>query len=42
MNEEGKHENRVIGGYKATLKNPHASEEAKQQAERVLKEHDAL
>ncbi|KAF8153077.1 Conidiation protein 6-domain-containing protein [Crassisporium funariophilum] len=38
----GKNTGNVIGGYKATLKNPRVSDEAKQNAEEVLKEHDAL
>ncbi|KAH6910647.1 Conidiation protein 6-domain-containing protein [Coprinopsis sp. MPI-PUGE-AT-0042] len=32
------HENRVLGGYKATLKNPNVSEEAKEHAKDVLEE----
>ncbi|KAF8728301.1 hypothetical protein AX14_006805 [Amanita brunnescens Koide BX004] len=36
---EGKAESRVMGGYKATLKNPRASEEAKEHAEEVLEQH---
>ncbi|KAF8639163.1 hypothetical protein AX17_001651 [Amanita inopinata Kibby_2008] len=39
---EGKAESRVLGGYKATLKNPRVSEEAKEHAEQVLEEHHAL
>ncbi|XP_006455329.1 hypothetical protein AGABI2DRAFT_76039, partial [Agaricus bisporus var. bisporus H97] len=35
---EAKNEGNVIGGYKATLKNPHVSESAKRHAERELKE----
>lgn len=31
--------NRVLGGYKATLKNPNVSEEAKEHAREVLEEH---
>jgi len=30
------HTNRVLGGYKATLKNPNVSEEAKEHAREVL------
>ncbi|KAF8503492.1 Conidiation protein 6-domain-containing protein [Russula emetica] len=37
-----KDENRVLGGYKATLKNPNVSDEAKQRAEQILEDHDAL
>ncbi|KAK2460758.1 hypothetical protein APHAL10511_007228 [Amanita phalloides] len=36
---EGKSESRVMGGYKATLKNPRVSEEAKEHAEEVLEQH---
>jgi len=32
------HDNRVLGGYKATLKNPNVSEEAKEHAKEVLEE----
>ncbi|GJJ09569.1 hypothetical protein Clacol_003792 [Clathrus columnatus] len=32
----------VIGGYKATMNNPRVSQEAKQRAEGVLREHDAI
>ncbi|PPR05422.1 hypothetical protein CVT24_008036 [Panaeolus cyanescens] len=39
---QGKNEGNVIGGYKATLKNPNVSEEAKQHAEEVLESHGAL
>jgi len=35
---EGKHKGNVIGGYKATLHNPNASEEAKEKAQQVLEE----
>ncbi|KAK7058826.1 hypothetical protein VNI00_001450 [Paramarasmius palmivorus] len=35
------HTNQVLGGYKATLKNDNASEEAKQHAREVLDEHGA-
>ncbi|KAF9525273.1 Conidiation protein 6-domain-containing protein, partial [Crepidotus variabilis] len=38
----GKNTGNVLGGYKATLKNPRVSEEAKQNAKQVLVEHDAL
>ncbi|KAH9486270.1 UPF0654 protein C22G7.11c [Psilocybe cubensis] len=34
----GKETNRVLGGYKATLKNPNVSDQAKQHAEDVLRE----
>ncbi|KAH7888455.1 Conidiation protein 6-domain-containing protein [Phlebopus sp. FC_14] len=34
--EGGHDESRVLGGYKATLSNPHTSEEAKKHAEEVL------
>ncbi|KAF7289205.1 hypothetical protein MIND_01381700 [Mycena indigotica] len=34
--EEEKHENHVQGGYKATLKNPNVSEEAKENARQHL------
>ncbi|KJA25228.1 hypothetical protein HYPSUDRAFT_134942, partial [Hypholoma sublateritium FD-334 SS-4] len=33
------HEHHVLGGYKATLKNPNVSEAAKLHAEEVLHEH---
>ncbi|KAF8352113.1 Conidiation protein 6-domain-containing protein [Amanita rubescens] len=36
---EGKTESRVMGGYKATLKNPRVSPEAKEHAEEVLEQH---
>ncbi|KAF8651516.1 hypothetical protein AX16_004712 [Volvariella volvacea WC 439] len=36
-----KNEGNVIGGYKATLKNPNVSEEARQHAEQVLEEKGA-
>ncbi|KAF9046338.1 Conidiation protein 6-domain-containing protein [Panaeolus papilionaceus] len=39
---QGKEESRVIGGYKAVLKNPNVSEEAKEHAEQLLEKHDAL
>jgi len=35
-------EHRVLGGYKATLKNPKVSQEAKEHAKEVLKEHEAI
>ncbi|KAF5348774.1 hypothetical protein D9756_009742 [Leucocoprinus leucothites] len=35
---EGKNEGNVIGGYKATLKNPRVSKEAKQHAETELED----
>ncbi|KAF8810318.1 hypothetical protein BYT27DRAFT_7161977 [Phlegmacium glaucopus] len=35
-------EHRVLGGYKATLKNPNVSQEAKEHAKEVLKEHEAI
>ncbi|KAF9467690.1 hypothetical protein BDZ94DRAFT_1305309 [Collybia nuda] len=34
--------NRVLGGYKATLKNPNVSDGAKRHAEQVLKDSDAI
>jgi len=34
-------EHRILGGYKATLKNPNVSQEAKEHAKEVLKEHEA-
>ncbi|TFK67638.1 hypothetical protein BDN72DRAFT_960877 [Pluteus cervinus] len=37
-----KNEGNVIGGYKATLKNPNVSDEAKQHAEQVLRDKDAI
>ncbi|WVR06258.1 hypothetical protein IAU60_003288 [Kwoniella sp. DSM 27419] len=33
------HEHRVLGGYKATVHNPNASTEAKENAQRILAEH---
>ncbi|KAM6501070.1 Conidiation protein 6 domain containing protein [Amanita muscaria] len=36
---EGKSESRVMGGYKAALKNPRVSEEAKEHAEEILEQH---
>jgi len=36
-----KDENRVLGGYKATLKNPNVSDEAKQRAEKALEDRNA-
>ncbi|RDB19724.1 Conidiation-specific protein 6 [Hypsizygus marmoreus] len=38
----GGESNRVLGGYKATLKNPRVSGEAKEHAEQVLKDNDAM
>ncbi|KAJ8084183.1 hypothetical protein AAF712_001043 [Marasmius tenuissimus] len=35
------HTNQVLGGYKATLKNKNASDEAKEHARAVLEEHGA-
>ncbi|ESK98347.1 conidiation-specific protein 6 [Moniliophthora roreri MCA 2997] len=35
------HLNQVLGGYKATLKNENASDDAKQHAREVLDEHGA-
>jgi len=35
-------EHRILGGYKATLKNPNVSQEAKEHAKEVLKEHEAI
>ncbi|KAF8651511.1 hypothetical protein AX16_004707 [Volvariella volvacea WC 439] len=40
--EEGQNVNRVHGGYKASLKNPNVSQEAKDRAEELLKEDQAL
>ncbi|KAF8914505.1 Conidiation protein 6-domain-containing protein [Mucidula mucida] len=40
--ERDLHEVRVLAGYKATLHNPRVSNEAKQHAEEVLAEKDAL
>ncbi|KAH8978197.1 Conidiation protein 6-domain-containing protein [Lactarius hatsudake] len=37
-----KEESRVIGGYKAALKNPNVSEEAKERAQQILEDKDAL
>ncbi|KAI0252543.1 Conidiation protein 6-domain-containing protein [Lactifluus subvellereus] len=37
-----KDENRVLGGYKATLKNPNVGDEAKQKAQQILEDKDAL
>ncbi|KAH9953456.1 Conidiation protein 6-domain-containing protein [Russula dissimulans] len=37
-----KEESRVLGGYKATLKNPNVSDEAKQRAQQILEEKGAL
>jgi len=36
------HTNRVLGGYKATLKNPNTSEEAKAHAQEVLETEGAM
>ncbi|PPR04299.1 hypothetical protein CVT24_013406 [Panaeolus cyanescens] len=38
--QQGKKESNVVRGYKATLKNPNASEETKMHAESVLERHD--
>ncbi|KAJ8084182.1 hypothetical protein AAF712_001042 [Marasmius tenuissimus] len=35
------HQNQVLGGYKATLKNKNASDEAKEHAREVLEENNA-
>jgi len=35
-------DNRILGGYKATLKNPNVSQEAKEHAKEMLKEHEAI
>ena len=35
---DSKNENNVAGGYKATLKNPNVSDEAKENAEQKLKD----
>lgn len=40
--EQQLEEHRRLGGYKATLKNPRASQEAKEHAKEVLKDHDAI
>ncbi|KAH9029885.1 hypothetical protein EDB84DRAFT_221650 [Lactarius hengduanensis] len=37
-----KEESRVIGGYKAALKNPNVGEEAKERAQQILEDKDAL
>ncbi|KAI9435267.1 Conidiation protein 6-domain-containing protein [Lactarius indigo] len=37
-----KEESRVIGGYKAALKNPNVGEEAKERAQQILEEKEAL
>jgi len=37
-----KEESRVIGGYKAALKNPNVGEEAKERARQILEDKDAL
>ncbi|KAI9451737.1 Conidiation protein 6-domain-containing protein [Lactarius psammicola] len=37
-----KEENRVIGGYKATLKNPNVGQEAKEKVQQILEDKDAL
>ncbi|KAJ7622827.1 Conidiation protein 6-domain-containing protein [Mycena polygramma] len=39
---EDEHQVRVLAGYKAALKNPRVSEEAKKHAQEYLKEHNAL
>eukprot|EP01119_Soliformovum_irregulare_P026035 TRINITY_DN97_c0_g1_i6.p1 TRINITY_DN97_c0_g1~~TRINITY_DN97_c0_g1_i6.p1 ORF type:complete len:654 (-),score=252.68 TRINITY_DN97_c0_g1_i6:56-2017(-) len=41
VDTEGKNTNNVIGGYKATLKNPNVSEEAKDHAKEVLENMSA-
>ncbi|KAF8909667.1 hypothetical protein CPB84DRAFT_1765151 [Gymnopilus junonius] len=38
--EDETEEHRMLGGYKATLKNPHTSKEAKEHAKKVLAEHE--
>ncbi|KAF9525270.1 hypothetical protein CPB83DRAFT_740691, partial [Crepidotus variabilis] len=38
--QHAKQTNREIGGYKATLKNPNVSDEAKQNARSILREND--
>ncbi|KAI0291896.1 Conidiation protein 6-domain-containing protein [Russula brevipes] len=37
-----KDESRVLGGYKATVKNPNVSDEAKQRAQQILEDNNAL
>ncbi|KAF8543752.1 conidiation protein 6 [Trichophaea hybrida] len=41
VSTEGKNTGNVVGGYKATLKNPNVSDEAKDHAEKVLEEMGA-
>jgi len=41
LTAEEKEEHHRMGGYKATLKNPHASQEAKDHAKKVLEEYEA-
>ncbi|KAL0953936.1 hypothetical protein HGRIS_005100 [Hohenbuehelia grisea] len=40
--EKGRNMGNVIGGYKATLKNPNVGQEAKAHAKEVLEENNAL
>ncbi|KAH9975203.1 Conidiation protein 6-domain-containing protein [Russula compacta] len=42
LDADGKNDNRVLGGYKATLKNPNVTDEAKERARQVLQESDSL
>ncbi|KAH9973424.1 Conidiation protein 6-domain-containing protein [Lactifluus volemus] len=42
VDNSNKDENRVLGGYKATLKNPNVGDEAKQKAQKILEDSDAL
>ncbi|KAH7105158.1 Conidiation protein 6-domain-containing protein [Auriculariales sp. MPI-PUGE-AT-0066] len=39
IDDSGKETNRVLGGYKAALKNPHIGEEAKEHAREVLEDN---
>ncbi|KAF8266119.1 hypothetical protein EI94DRAFT_1733817 [Lactarius quietus] len=39
---DGKEESRVIGGYKSALKNPNVGEKAKERAQQILEDKDAL
>jgi len=42
LDDKSKEETRVLGGYKATLKNPNVGDEAKQRAQQILEDNDAL
>ncbi|KAI5820524.1 Conidiation protein 6-domain-containing protein [Pyronema omphalodes] len=42
VSTEGKNPHNVIGGYKATLKNPNVSDEAKQHAKECLEELEMM